>query len=158
MTVKLELNISNQAVYLFIAIVLVLGLFVTVNAYSQPIPTPGHAADRILVSIRGEEKTLQEGIDDDDFFQSLVCVTVKRTKNSALTFLGSNDGNTYSADDVAEIDSAIGIKCKNESNWIMTGCSSGVSGSDEDEGMDANLCIGDANSYGTNYIRCCKLF
>ena len=65
MAVKLELNISNKAVYTFIAVVLILAAGITVYAYTAgSIPNPGHGADSIWVSIYGNEKNLQDAIDE----------------------------------------------------------------------------------------------
>jgi len=60
---KFNIQITNRAVYTFLAIFVIIALAVGVYAYTSSIPNPGHGADRIWVSVGDEEMTLQEAID-----------------------------------------------------------------------------------------------
>ncbi len=65
MSIKIE--ISNQAVYLFIGMVVVLVLFSVVSAYQSGLgpSVMGHSADEIMVTVGGVEKSLQEALDEN---------------------------------------------------------------------------------------------
>ena len=61
-----EIKIEKKHLYLLVAIMIfLLGVgIIVVNAYSQPIPTQGHGADLILISVPNQgEMTLQSAID-----------------------------------------------------------------------------------------------
>ena len=62
---KIELTITNKWLFFFV-LVLVIAISIGVWAYTQAIPSPGHGGDAILVSINGQEKTLQQAINDGD--------------------------------------------------------------------------------------------
>jgi|GEM_PF-4140471 len=64
MAIKLEINITNKWLYSLIAFGILLALGVgAVFAYNN-IPNPGHGADTVVVTINGQEKTVQQAIDE----------------------------------------------------------------------------------------------
>ena len=67
---KFTFNIKNRNMYLVSAIfILLLGISIIV-AYTQSIPNPGHGGDSVWVSVAGQEKTLQQAIDDNSISSS----------------------------------------------------------------------------------------
>jgi len=62
----ITIKLSNKVAYTLIAVLLILTVGLVVYAYSNT-PNPGHGADQIIVNINGQEKTLQQAIDDGDF-------------------------------------------------------------------------------------------
>lgn len=64
MYMKVTINIRKKHFYL-ISLLIILLLVTTLVAarYATTVPNPGHGADAILVSVNGQEKSLQEAID-----------------------------------------------------------------------------------------------
>ena len=62
----LTIKLSNKAAYTLIVILSILTASLVVYAYSN-IPNPGHGGDNIVINIGGQEKTLQQAIDEGDF-------------------------------------------------------------------------------------------
>ncbi len=62
----ITIKLSNKVAYTLIAVLLILTVGLVVYAYSNT-PNPGHGADQIIVNINGQEKTLQQAIDEGDF-------------------------------------------------------------------------------------------
>ena len=70
MRIKLNINIEKKYVFMIlVGFFIIGGIFVSI-AYTQQIPNPGHGGDRIMVSLNGEEKTLQQAIDDGNLGMS----------------------------------------------------------------------------------------
>jgi hypothetical protein len=69
MTIKFEINMTNKWLYslIVIGVLLAFGVGVWAYEYLQSIPNPGHKGDSVLISINGQEKTIQQAIDDGDF-------------------------------------------------------------------------------------------
>ena len=63
---------TNKWLYSLIAVGILLALGVGVYAYTSSIPNPGHGGDSVLISINGQEKTIQQAVDDGDFSVSEV--------------------------------------------------------------------------------------
>ena len=63
------INIEKKHLFLIIAISVFLAGTVLVISYDyeDPIRNPGHGADTVWIDIHGEEKTLQNAIDDNNF-------------------------------------------------------------------------------------------
>jgi hypothetical protein len=80
MAIKLEINMTNKWLYSLIAVCIVLALGVGVYAYTSSIPNPGHGGDSVLISINGQEKTIQQAIDDGDLASSTSEISSLKTR------------------------------------------------------------------------------
>jgi len=63
---KIKKKISNKLFYTLLILLVILFLGLGVYAYTSILPNPGHGADKVLVSVNGQEKTLQQAIDNGD--------------------------------------------------------------------------------------------
>ena len=66
MPVTFNVTVPEKAVYLLLAILLVCIVVIGVNAYTEDPPDPGHGGDTVWIKVNGQEKTLQDAIDDND--------------------------------------------------------------------------------------------
>ena len=57
---KLTINIKKRYAYVIIALLIIVLGAIAINAYTNAVPNPGHGGDKILVSVGGAEKTLQQ--------------------------------------------------------------------------------------------------
>ena len=169
----IQINLSNKTFYLLVGSLVALCVAVVVIAYNSGNPqVHGHGANEIIVTINGQQMTLQDAMEQGVLGRNLICASFRRIEGGNATFVGSTDGNTYDPQEVVnEIDPNLtypwsstiaieknGLECKN--GWIMTGCADFGDGHDTDERMySSNACIGDSkdNSPDVIYIRCCKI-
>ncbi len=70
-TIQIQINISNKSILTLLLIIMVLIGGASALAYTRSLPNPGHGGDSILVSIVGEEKTLQEAINDNSLVPNI---------------------------------------------------------------------------------------
>jgi len=86
----IQINISNKVFFTFLSVVILLTFGILVYAYADPIPDPGHGADTILISIYGQEKTLQQAISDGDITNAPT--SILRTQDDHKGKFGDDDG------------------------------------------------------------------
>lgn len=92
MAIKLQVTLSNKWVYsLFFFILLFIGA--GVYAYTA-VPDPGHGADSVVVTVNGEELTLQQAIDQGKFGASSGGGVIWTPLNADLGEMGYNAGIT----------------------------------------------------------------
>lgn len=92
--VKIEINFSNKVFYTLIILTALVLLGAGVYAYTQSIPNPGHGADKVLISINGQEKTLQAAVDAGDFSSGGNCYTNWGTQTCATGYTAVLTGKT----------------------------------------------------------------
>ncbi len=63
---------SHKTFYTLVGLLLLSSLSYLAYSYTQNIPDPGHGADTILITINGQEKTLQDALDAGDFVSAPV--------------------------------------------------------------------------------------
>ena len=67
MALQLEIHLANKAKYTLLVIGFLFVLSMGAFAYTSALPDPGHGADAVMVSVGGQEMTLQKAIDDSFF-------------------------------------------------------------------------------------------
>lgn len=64
------INIEKKGVFIILASLILLSGIIITFAYTTSTPNPGHGADSVLISISGDEMTLQQAIDSGKFSSS----------------------------------------------------------------------------------------
>ncbi len=91
---KIEINFSNKIFYTLVILTTLVLLGAGVYAYTKSIPSPGHGADTILISINGQEKTLQEAITTGDLGSGGSCYTNWGSQTCAAGYAAVLTGKT----------------------------------------------------------------
>src|SRR3989344_2637920 len=86
---KKNINLLKKNFLIIFIIVLILSI--SVYSYTLPLPDPGHSADQIWVAVNGQEKTLQQAIDNGNLKQPITIKSALPYKQKPVNIFHGGD-------------------------------------------------------------------
>jgi uncharacterized protein (UPF0333 family) len=96
---KLQINISNKAIYSMLILVIIIVLGIGVYAFGTKNPSVfGHSSGEVQVNVEGSAKSLQDAIDSGDFGTETTGTLISITAGTGLSGGTIITSGTISAD------------------------------------------------------------